>query len=782
MNLLDLMVKIGVDDQASSKVDSLADKITGTLGKAAGVATKAVAAGVAAVAAAAGAITKTSLDAYGNYEQNVGGIQKLFGNMGKSLEDYAELTGNAVDAVADKWAVLEQSQNMVLQNAAGAYKTAGMSANQYMEQVTGFSAALIASLGNDTVAAASYADMAMTDMSDNANTFGTDMGSIQWAYQGFAKQNYTMLDNLKLGYGGTKEEMERLISDANKVKQANGEMADLSIDSFADVVESIHIMQDQMQISGTTAREAATTIEGSVNMMKAAWENWLTGLGDSDADMAQLTDQLTESFETAASNVIPRAGVIVGTLIGEIPGLVAQVGPALVSAMGQIGEHASNALRDSLAGNDAALGAFDGIMNAIDVVSQRVNGFKSLFSMGDNPIESFALAGQYGLNLLVQDFGNLASYAEEAIPKMADAAAEVVESLGQGIEDNMPMMMEKGLEMLEGLTGSLREGAGTLVDSGMELIMNLAQGLADSMPTLVEHVPEIVSNIAGIINDNAPKLLETGFNVIVTLVGGLINAIPTIVENIPQIISAIVDAFMAFGWASLGKGAIDGLVNGVKGMVGAAGEAGASVSNGVVNAITSLPGNLANLAKSAMYNFSSTISGMIGAAKSAALQVASGVESAILTLPSKMASIGSNIISGLVNGITSNAARVASAITGVVSNTVEAAKNLLGIHSPSRVFRDMFGYVMEGAALGIDDNADLPVRSMKSATDAVADAARFSATVDGGANGYGGTTPEGAAAIIAWLAENLPAIIAEFTPVMGESEFGRKARKAVAYA
>ena len=189
MNLLDLMVKIGADDQASSKVDSLAGKITGTLGKAASVATKAVAAGVTAVTAAAGVITKSSLDAYASYEQNVGGIQKLFGNMGKSLEEYAELTGNAVDAVADKWGVLERSQNMVLQNAANAYKTAGMSANQYMEQVTGFSAALITSLGNDTQKAAQYADIAMTN---NANTFGTDMGSIQWAYQGFAKQNYTI--------------------------------------------------------------------------------------------------------------------------------------------------------------------------------------------------------------------------------------------------------------------------------------------------------------------------------------------------------------------------------------------------------------------------------------------------------------------------------------------------------------------------------------------------------------------------------------------------------------
>ena len=186
MDLLDLMVKIGVDDQASSKIDNLAGKVTDTFGKAASVAAKGVAAGVAAVTAATGAITKLSLDAYGAYEQNVGGIQKLFGNMGKSLDEYAELTGNAVDAVAEKWGVLEQSQNMVLQNAANAYKNAGMSANQYMVQVTGFSAALITSLGNDTVAAANYAEMAMVDMSDNANTFGTDMESIQWAYHGFA--------------------------------------------------------------------------------------------------------------------------------------------------------------------------------------------------------------------------------------------------------------------------------------------------------------------------------------------------------------------------------------------------------------------------------------------------------------------------------------------------------------------------------------------------------------------------------------------------------------------
>lgn len=199
MDLLDLFVKIGVDDQASSTVASIAGKITGTLGKAAGAAgkvaataTKAVAAGVAAVSAGVAAVGAQSMSAYSAYEQNVGGIQKIFGNMGKSLEDYAALTGQTVEECAEKWQILEDSQSRALANADKAWQTAGLSANAYMEQVTGFSAALVASLGGDTQKAVDYADMAIVDMSDNANTFGTDMESIQWAYQGFAKQNYTI--------------------------------------------------------------------------------------------------------------------------------------------------------------------------------------------------------------------------------------------------------------------------------------------------------------------------------------------------------------------------------------------------------------------------------------------------------------------------------------------------------------------------------------------------------------------------------------------------------------
>lgn len=246
---------------------------------------KGVIAGAFSTAAVA-AFGKAALDAYANYEQLAGGIDTLF----------------------------KDASETVKRNADEAYKNSGLSANKYMEQVTSFSASLLQSLGGDTQKAAQYADRAVIDMSDNANKMGSSMQSIQDAYQGFAKQNYTMLDNLKLGYGGTKGEMERLIKDANRVKQANGEMADLSIDSFADVTEAIHIIQEEMGIAGATADEAVGTISGSVGAMKAAWENWVTGLGNENSNMKELTDQLVETVVTATGNVIPRMGEILGTL------------------------------------------------------------------------------------------------------------------------------------------------------------------------------------------------------------------------------------------------------------------------------------------------------------------------------------------------------------------------------------------------------------------------------------------------------------------------------------
>lgn len=262
------------------------------------VAAKAAAAATVAAAGAVIALTKSAAENYGEYEQLVGGVETLFKDSAGTVEEYAK----------------------------NAYQTAGLSANEYMETVTSFSASLLQSMGNDTAAAAEKADQAITDMSDNANKMGTDMQSIQNAYQGFAKQNYTMLDNLKLGYGGTKEEMQRLIDDANALNAAQGNYTNYSIESYADIVDAIHTVQTEMGITGTTALEASTTIEGSIGAMKAAYANFVTGLGNDNADISELSSQLIQSVGTVAENVLP----VVETVLKNIAEAVQRDGPEMI--------------------------------------------------------------------------------------------------------------------------------------------------------------------------------------------------------------------------------------------------------------------------------------------------------------------------------------------------------------------------------------------------------------------------------------------------------------------
>ena len=302
MNLLDLFVKISVDDgdvdkgfsETSSKAETLAGKLKGGLATAA----KIGGAAIAAAGAAAVAITKQAVENYGEYEQLVGGVETLF----------------------------KSSADTVMQYAQNAYQTAGMSANEYMTTVTAFSASLLQSMGNDTDAAAEKANLAITDMSDNANKMGSSMESIQNAYSGFAKQNYTMLDNLKLGYGGTKEEMQRLLDDANALNAAQGNYTNYTIDSYADIVDAIHTVQTEMGITGTTQLEASTTIQGSIASMKAAYDNFITGLGDENADMAELITNLLGSAVTVAENLLP----VVERILENIGVVVREKGPEMI--------------------------------------------------------------------------------------------------------------------------------------------------------------------------------------------------------------------------------------------------------------------------------------------------------------------------------------------------------------------------------------------------------------------------------------------------------------------
>lgn len=582
---------------------------------------------VAGVATAFGVMTKNALDSYASLEQNIGGIETLF----------------------------KDSSQKVIDSAKNAYKTAGLSANAYMETVTSFSASLLQSLGNDTKKAADYADRAIIDMSDNANKMGTSMEMIQNAYQGFAKQNYTMLDNLKLGYGGTASEMYRLMQDAAKLNGEFANTAKFSLDSkghleanFADITEAIHIVQTEMGITGTTAKEASETISGSIATAKGAFDNFLNGTGSPDA--------LAESFITAGKNILRGLGEIVPRLLQTLP-------------------EVKNLIQENLV--------------------------KSL--SGDN----LQKVVESGKNLAVSVVRGIT----ENTPIFIQKGYELLSDFVDGFVKAIPNALPKILDFTQGIGDKLAEAAPVMIQKGFELLQKLVEGIVTAVPILIARVPEIISTFANIINDNFPTILMKGVQLLGQLVMGLIQAIPTLIANIPKIIRAIVDTLMAFQWLNLGRNIIKFLGDGIGAMKDFVVKKGFEILTGLKNALMNLPSTLANIGKSAMHGLGNTISGLVSYVRTAALKIVSGIESAILTLPGKMLSIGKNIVQGLWNGISDMTGWVISKIQGFGESVLGGIKDFFGIKSPSRLMRDEVGkYMAQGVGVGFEKN--IPVKQM----------------------------------------------------------------------
>lgn len=514
--------------------------------------------------AAVAAFGKSALDAYANYEQLAGGIETLFKDASGTVMKYAD----------------------------NAYKTSGLSANRYMEQVTSFSASLLQSLGGDTQKAAQYADQAVIDMSDNANKMGSSMQSIQDAYQGFAKQNYTMLDNLKLGYGGTKEEMERLIKDANRVKQANGEMADLSIDSFADVTEAIHIIQTEMGITGTTAEEAEGTISGSVGAMSAAWENWVTGLGNDNADMKVLTDQLVETVITAAGNVIPRMGEIL-TSLGEtlkeqapvvVDKFLTAISEHLPPGMSQVFNDAVNGAKEAIsdmqgkidpmlqtikelapwvgavAGGFLALKgamAFSDLIGAVRLGLAGMTGVTTLLSnaqmilnavMGMNPFFAVAtvigilvgaIATLYATN---EDFRNFINGCWDAIKQ---AAADVWGRIVQFFTLDIPSAINAAVQWFQQLPERIKWALSQVIakiawwvsgvkQGATDAGRNFLQGVSDGFNSAVEFVKGIPGRILDALGNLGNLLVESGKSMLRGLADGISQGVSGAIDAVKK--------------------------------------------------------------------------------------------------------------------------------------------------------------------------------------------------------------------------------------------------------
>ena len=693
MNLLDLAVKITCDDQASGEVDKIGDGIKNKLGAAA----KAGVAAVAAVGTATIAIGKTALDAYSNYEQLVGGIDTLF----------------------------KASSGKMQQYAANAYQTAGVSANRYMEISTSFAAALISSLGGNTEAAADMANTAITDMSDNANKMGTSLEDVQEAYMSLSRGNYEMLDSLKLGYGGTKSELERLLSDAEKFSAAQGKVRDFSVDSYSDIVEAIHIVQDEMGITGTTADEAASTISGSVNMAKAAWGNWLTGLGDENADMEVLTDQLVGSVAIAGDKIIERAGQIMVTLGQTVADYAPGVGLYLSNALiGVMPEAVQGPMRDAFAGVDEVVGKLESVFN--DNLKPAADAADSVFSAISSGVKTFG-------------------------DSVNDLVLPAIDQLSPAFEDFF--------------------GAIQAAQPLLEFIANIiGVGLAAAISTAIKLFAAITEVVAFVI---------TGFAQLYEDISGfVIGVVQFFTVDLPNAINALVQWFAQLpgNIAAFLSMVITSVVAWVANMAANAVNAGSRFISGIAGFLSALPGNVASWLTGVISTVIGWVSQFASNATSAATQFASNLIDGLASIPGQVTSIGSNIIQGLVNGVTGAAGKLIKAVKGAVGDAIEGAKNLLGIHSPSRVFREIGQYTMQGAALGVDDDADLLSKSTDNAMRGMISTAQDIAVP------AASSTAGGESAVISWLAENLPSIIAEFTPVMGESEFGRKARKAVAYA
>lgn len=488
LNLFDLYAKITLDDSeyqkgiddAGKKTSSFADKLKTGLAAAAKVGVAAIGAAAAGIAA----LTKASVENYAEYEQLVGGVDTLF----------------------------KQASDTVQQYAANAYKTAGMSANEYMNTVTSFSASLIQSLGGDTEKAAVVADQAITDMSDNANKMGTSIDMIQNAYQGFAKQNFTMLDNLKLGYGGTKEEMERLLKDAQKI---SGIKYDIS--SFADITEAIHVMQEEMGIAGTTAAEASDTIEGSINSMKSAWSNLVTGLADKNSDLDKLINNFVDSTATAAKNIIPRVEqtlIGVGTLISKLAPVIGEALPRLVT----------NVLPSLLSAG-------------VKLVSGIVEGIAS------------------------------------SLPQVLEAGTNLLSQLTTGIENGLPDMMSRLPQIIDDFLNFITENLPSILEKGVEMLNSLVNGIINSIPQLVGQLPKIIKSFTTFISQNLPTIIQSGINILLNLIKGIMQAIPQLVASLPELINAIVNGLASLyldlmrAGGQIVQGIIDGIAAAWNGLV-----------------------------------------------------------------------------------------------------------------------------------------------------------------------------------------------------------------------
>ncbi len=553
----------GIKDRITEQLGGEAEKAGDSAGNLAG---SKLVSGIKKVIAVAGigAALKSAITEGAALEQSIGGIETLF----------------------------KDSADIVEENAKKAYRTAGLSANAYMENVTSFSASLLSSLGGNTQKAADVADMAMVDMSDNANKMGTDMQDIQNAYQGFAKQNYTMLDNLKLGYGGTKTEMQRLLADAQKISGV-----EYNINNLSDVYEAIHVIQDELDITGTTAKEAATTLSGSLASMKAAATNVLGNLALGE-DIVPALVELRETVHTFIDdNLIP----MLGNIINALPGALQGVSTLIVTELNAASKHSDEIVNTGIeVVENLIIGILTEIPYLAEAAIRLVASFASTLIDTDwsEVCRQFITGLTENLDVAAGEIlgtdGNIVESVITAVnnglPDVLNKGVDLVGNLADGILSNLPYAVECIGCILQSLVEFILDNLPLIWQSGVQIIEKLAQGLIDNLPEIASSAGEIIIQLLASIAERLPELLEMGFTLIGELTAGLIKAVPDLLAEIPGIIGDIWDSFTDFDWADIGINIISGIKNGIVGAAGTIADAAKDAAQGALNGVKGLLG------------------------------------------------------------------------------------------------------------------------------------------------------------------------------------------------
>lgn len=515
-------------------------------------------------AAGIGKILSDSLQAGAALQQSLGGIETLF----------------------------KDSADIVIKNAEQAYKTAGMSANKYMETVTSFSASLLQGLSGDTEAAAAVADMALTDMSDNTNKMGTSMELIQNAYQGFAKQNYTMLDNLKLGYGGTKTEMERLLADAQKLTGI-----EYSIDNLADVYSAIHVIQEEMGITGTTANEAATTFSGSLASMKAAFSDLLANLS-TGRDIGPSLIALGETiFTFVQNNLLP----MVGNIFAALPETLSSLLSMAIQGLNLIADNADSILQ---MGIDLVTGIGSAIITALPYLAEAaLNIVASLgaailstdwIQLGTDTINSLRESLDLAAAEILGTDGNIVQSVIDAIgsmlPDLLENGGIMVNQLVDGIFEALPSLVDSALNLYASFIEMLISNYPNILSTGKDILLNIVDGIRQSFPEILRSAGDAVAQLLSGIVQNLPDILDAGIDLIASLIEGIGNALPDIVTAAGDVAKKLWDTIKNTDWLQVGKDIINGLINGIGAMGNALWTAAKNIAKSALDAIKSFFG------------------------------------------------------------------------------------------------------------------------------------------------------------------------------------------------